>query len=237
MVFPGFTPSLDEDECRATLELAMLLLGRRADLTGILRIDPEPAKDLPGKSNSPRNLFTFWNVFRFRGRSKTDPHLTLGVGSNVDVSAMVTLPNAAKGAAWTRLQRRDFRSLTAEVLMKMRPVMSNCPGMEPRMRFRQRHFRPQLGVKGRAAFHDAYLDVDLRTLSGDPDEGVKAQSEWIDAAFRVLTNKNSNLELQIGAVFPYTRCIAMRDSDALDHVAAAWIGCRPFIERLGVVGP
>lgn len=90
----------------------------------------------------------------------------------------------------------------AEVLMKMRPGMSNCPGMEPRMRFRQRHFRPQLGVKGRAAFHDAYLDVDLRTLGGDPDEGVKAQPEWMDAAFRVLTNKNLSLELQIGAVFP-----------------------------------
>lgn len=54
----------------------------------------------------------------------------------------------------------------------------------------------------------------------------------MEAAQLVITNKESNLELQVGATFPYDRCPAIVTPDALDHVAAAWIGCRPFIKWL-----
>lgn len=117
----------------------------------------------------------------------------------------------------------------------MTAVEEQCPGMTPRLRLRQRHYRPQPGVRGYAPFLDAYIDVDLRTLRGDAAEGVKRQPEWIAAAGSVVEARESNLELQIGAGFRYRDCPAICGPKALDHVARAWIACRPFIERLGVL--
>ena len=59
--------------------------------------------------------------------------------------------------------------------------------------------------------------------------------QWINAVFGALQNKNSNLELHIGAEFPYRTCRAIREPEALDFVAAAWIACRPYIAALGVL--
>ena len=61
---------------------------------------------------------------------------------------------------------------------------------------------------------------------------MKKQREWMEAAQHVVANKGSNLELQVGATFSYDRCPAILTPDALDHVSAAWIACRPFIKWL-----
>ncbi|MXW17177.1 MAG: hypothetical protein F4139_10930 [Gemmatimonadetes bacterium] len=116
----------------------------------------------------------------------------------------------------------------SQVLREMAPTMAVCSGMEPRLVLKQRHWVTRSGPHSQ----DAYLEVDLRTLRGDADSGVKKQREWMEAVQHVVTNKESNLELQVGATFPYDHCAAIVMPDALDHVAAAWIGCRPFIKWL-----
>ena len=123
---------------------------------------------------------------------------------------------------------RELAHLMSPVLREMAPAMANCPGMEPRLILKQRHWRTRNGPR----FRDAYLDFDLRTLRGHPESGVKRQPEWMEAVQHVVANKASNLELQVGATFPYSRCPPIRMPNALDHVAAAWIGCRPFIKWL-----
>ena len=199
----------------------MALLGRRADLTGRLRIKPDPAR---------KRRTGGWSVFGFRGFRggfNESPHLLLYVGDK-DVCARVILPNKARGGLWTRLRSGSLARLMSQVAREMAPAVADCPGMEPRSILKQRHWLTRSGPH----FQDAYLDVDLRTLRGDPDSGVKKQREWIEAAQHVVANKASNLELQVGATFPYDRCPAIQPPAALDHVAAAWIGCRPFIKWL-----
>ena len=197
------------------------LLGRRPGLQGRLRINPEPARKR-GRGG--------WSVLGFRGSQgafNESPHLLLLVGDE-NVCARVIVPNKARGGLWTRLRSWSLANLMSSVSREMAPAMANCPGMEPRLILKQRHWLTRSGP----SFQDAYLEVDLRTLRGDPDSRVKKQREWLEAAQHVVANKESNLELQVGATFPYDHCPAILAPDALDHVASAWIGCRPFIKWL-----
>ena len=70
------------------------------------------------------------------------------------------LPNKARGGLWTRLRSAGLAHLMSPVLREMAPAMGNCPGMEPRLILKQRHWRTRNGP----SFQDAYLDFDLRTL-------------------------------------------------------------------------
>ena len=216
--FPGFSPVADHQE---QVDRAMALLGGRRDLQGRLRIKPDPAR---------KRQTDGWSVFGFRGSGggfNESPHLLLHVGDK-DVGARVILPNKARGGLWTKLRSRSLAHLMSQVTREMAPAMANCLGMEPRLILKQRHWRTRNGP----SFQDAYLDVDLRTLRGDPDSGVKKQREWMEAAQHVVANKGSNLELQVGATFPYNHCPAIQTPNALDHVASAWIGCRSFVKWL-----
>lgn len=216
--FPGFSPAADHQE---QVDRAMVLLGCRPDLGDRLRINPDPARKLRTGG---------WSVFGFHGSVggfNESPHLLLYVG-DTDVCARVILPNKARGGLWTKLRSRSLAHLMSQVSREMAPAMASCPGMVPGLILKQRHWRTRSGP----SFQDAYLEVDLRTLRGDSDSGVKKQREWIEAAQHVVANKASNLELQVGATFPYDHCPAIRTPDALDHVASAWIGCRPFVEWL-----
>ena len=235
MGFNGFRPQPhDEQACQQSLEAAMRSLGGRADLGDALGINPEPGKDPAARTDSARNVYTYWNIFRFGEYTDQDPHLTLGVGGNHDVSAMVTLPNRAKAGPWNSIRSGWLRRIVDEVLEGM-TVEVECAGMTPRLRLRQRHYRPITGHHGRAPFLDAYLDIDLRTLRGDAAAHVKCHPGWIEAASRLVEAREPNLELQIGASFRYRDCPSISEPDSLNHVARAWIACRPFIERLGVL--
>lgn len=216
--FLGFSPAADPQE---QVDRAMGLLGRRPDLEDRLHITPDPAR---------KRRAGGWSVFGFRGSwgaFNESPHLLLHVGDQ-EVSARVILPNKARGGLWTRLRSESLARLMSQVSEEMAPAMASCPGLEPRLILKQRHWRTRSGPH----FQDAYWDIDLRTLRGHRDSGVKKQREWLEAAQHVVANKASNLELQVGATFPYEHCPAIRTPDALNHVAAAWIGCRPFIEWL-----
>ena len=199
----------------------MALLGRRPDLEHRLRINPDPARKLPKGG---------WSVFGFRGSVgafNESPHLLLYVGDR-DVCARVVLPNKARGGLWTKLRSRSLAGMMSQVSRDMAPAMANCPGMVPGLVLKQRHWRTRRGP----SFQDAYLEVDLRTLRGDSESGVKKQREWIETAQHVVANRASNLELQVGATFPYDHCPAIQTCDALDHVVSAWIGSRSFVKWL-----
>ena len=220
--FPGFRLIADHADHGALVRQAMFLLGQRRDLRDQLRIDPEPRKK-PGDH---------WNVFNFRGSRggfTESPQLLLWVGHE-EVCARAILPYKAR-KLWTRLRKFEgLDRLMQQVLQDMGPAIVDCVGMKPDLVLKQRHWRP----RGRPPFQDAHLEVDLRTLRGDPALGVKQQSEWMDAVKHVIRNKNGdcNFEFQVGAAFRYEHCPAISEPDALDHIAAAWIGCRSFIEWL-----
>ena len=207
-------------------------LGQRRDLQRF-GIDPKSRKkDAGGGPDVVWNVFTFGTATR---NHTTVPHLTLGLAGD-GVTAMATLPNGAKKTPLRPLLadgREGFRRIVEDVLRGMADPVTGCPGIEPRLRIHHRHWTH----RRKPPLYDAYLNADLRTLQGDTDAKVKRLPVWIDAAFQAFEAKwaaGANVELQLGAAFPSATCPNVRTREILDHIAAAWIACRPFIEKLGV---
>ena len=223
--------SYTDDEGKRVLCSAMAELRARNDLRQQLHIDPGPGKSRITKGQ-------VWDVIRFQNAPPDRafnkyPHLTLGVDGD-SVSAYVTLPNGAPGKMRDTLLSVGLPKLVDQVLSRMRAEIDSCMGMKPRMHLRHRHWPSGRGGPG---VYLAHHKPDLRVLRGDSTAGVEKQPHLITAVSIALRNKKktkANLELKIGASFPHRACPSMGKPEALDHIAAAWIACKPFITKLGV---
>ena len=218
--FPFGAVVFDYPKGKNVLHLAMDELRKRDDLHEI-GIDPER----PGRPLIRDDGGAVWNVLVFAGTDdwRASPHLTLGVGTEY-VSAMTTLPNKALAKyrqPLTALGEQGFRSMAGKVLENMRPLLADCPGMEPLLRV---HHRRQPSPSERPQMVDA-TDMYLQTCI----DTAESQSQWIEA----LLNRKSKPEVQIGARFPYRTCKkAIAKTRSLDFVARAWIACKPYIDVL-----
>ena len=218
-------------EAKRVLGLATSELRKRDDLKSELGMDPA----LPGRpAITGRGEDAVWDLLQIgaaRGaKNFTEfPHLTLSI-SRTEVHAMITVPNRLKRESLRRLVSLGpdgFHNLVHDILKRMQPSLVICEGMEPKLRAVQRRYPTQKAVP----FYDASVEFDLRTRfdgMGPP----KTQPQWLDAVFGCLAKKNSNFELQIGAYFPYRTCAVVRSVAILDHMAEAWIACRPLIAVL-----
>ena len=237
MAFDGFRFGDDrpytDDEGKRVLLSATTDLRARDDLRRELRIDRDS-----GKSKITKGQTSVWDAIKFQDAPSDKafnrfPHLTLGVNSEA-VSAYVTLPNGAPARMRESLLDGDIRKVVGAVLERMRPEMDLCAGMKPRLQLRHRKWPKGIGG---VCVYIAHHDFDLRSLKGDPGAGIESRPYGITAvsiALRKKKKSKANLELRIGASFPYRTCPAMREPGALDHLVAAWIACKPFIRQLRV---
>ena len=63
--------------------------------------------------------------------------------------------------------------------------------------------------------------------SGPP----KTQPRWLSAAYGSFVNKeNTNYQIQMGVVFRYEHCPELREANAIDLIAAAWLACKPLVD-------
>jgi hypothetical protein len=110
----------------------------------------------------------------------------------------------------------------------MRPLLRDCPGMQPWFRGQQRRWRSQRSIP----YLDAIIGFDLRT-AGEASEGPKLQERWLEAGYGSFVNKKgSNYEIQLGAVFRYERCPELRrPKTAIDLIAQAWLACAPLVKQ------
>lgn len=217
-------------EGKRLLRLTMVELRKRRDLVRDLGI----AADLPGRSAIKDDAEAVWDVLRLEtSRQFNDfnewPHLTFGVRPDT-LEAMVTIPHKARGRLQS-VDRDTFERLVRKALGQMQPMLVHCPGAQPRMRAQQRHW----SARSAPAVLDAVIDFDLRVLDGG--EKVKAQPQWLEAAFGAFTNKKANVELQIGAFFPYRTCPVVRTTAVLDRIADVWLACRPLLDVLTLERP
>lgn len=156
------------------------------------------------------------------------PHLTLGVVAQ-QLEAMVTVPNAVNGTMrrnLIKLGEDGFQQLATRVLNNLKPLLRKHPGATPWCRGVQRRFPSQRAIP----FVDARIDFDLRTAvpqSGSP----KVQPRWLSAAYNSFVHKeSSNYQMQMGVLFRYERYPGLRNANALDLVAEAWLACKPLVE-------
>jgi hypothetical protein len=59
----------------------------------------------------------------------------------------------------------------------------------------------------------------------------KTQPRWLSAAYGSFVNKEtSNYQIQLGVVFRCERCPELRQPDAIDLIASAWLACKPLVD-------
>lgn len=211
-------------EAKRILRLVFDELRGRKDLREQLRIDPRA----PGRGN----ITGAWDFLSLRGDADKNftsrPHLSLGIETR-RLAAMVTIPDKVEGRvrrALREIGEEEFAALLARVVANLRPLLRAEPGAIPTFHAQQRRWRHRRAK----ADMDAELRFDLRTIPGATGK-PKKQPLWLSAAYGAFVDKRgSNYEFQIGVEFDYAKCAGLRKASAVDLIAQAWLGCKPFVD-------
>jgi hypothetical protein len=215
-------------EGKRLLRLLRDELQQRKDLQE-LGVDPtgEGRSAITGQGFSP--VWNYLSLKQAKGETQHTafPHLSLEMNSETALAA-VTVPNGVKGGFRTRLEKgglEGFRSLIAVLEVALRPTVMRSKGAKPFICVNQRHFPSQRS----AGIKDGRLDVDIRTLAGCPEAGIKCQPEWIDAIYEILTHKRANIEFGIEVHFSYC-CPVVRSRKVVDLYANTWTSLKPLLD-------
>lgn len=132
------------------------------------------------------------------------------------LDAMLTFPD--KGFATLRnftqeTGLEDFKFLISGYVQRLADSGVLQVGARPMLRMGQRRFKLY-----KPYAHDGVLEFDLRTINGQEKSGkepaLKAQPEWLEFAYKLICNKGSNIQFQIGCWFEYDKCLALEESQA-----------------------
>ena len=233
-MFAGFPFGPDHPytylEGKRTLKLALTELRARPDLQKGLGINPAV---LGRSAITGRGAEAVWDFLSLSDAPDAENfthylHLTLGVGAQA-VEAMATVPDKVNRVMRRNLRKlgeAGFQALTQEIVTSLTPLLRKHAGATPQLRGVQRRYPSQRATP----FVDARIEFDLRTAVPTGD-GPKAQARWLAAAYDAFVNKGGmNYQMQVGVQFHYERCPDIRHGDALDLIAAAWLGCKPLID-------
>jgi tetratricopeptide (TPR) repeat protein len=219
-------------EAKRLLQLAMMELRKRDDLKRTLGVDASA----PGRGAiTGQDGTSVWDFLRLEIAKGADtftsfPHLTLDIQREF-LQAIVIVPHGIRSDFRRNLLGgglADFRSVFSQVLQRMSKSFRKLEGVVPTVEIIQRRYPSQRAEP----FVDALLSFDLRTAfensSGWPTH-PKLQLQWLDSAFHALSNKQSNLQIAVGAKFLFRSCPEAPKPEILDRVAETWIACKPLI--------
>lgn len=216
-------------EAKRVLRLMLDELRGRKDLRDRLGVDP----GAPGRGSitgSKDDLV--WDFLSLRGAASRGvtarPHLSLGIGRQ-GLGVMVTIPDKVEGGvrrALREIGEEEFGKLLARVVSNLKPLLSAEPQAVPVFHAQQRRWRHRRAK----ADMDAQIRFDLRTIPGITGR-PKKQPLWLSAAYGAFVDKRgSNYEFQIGVAFDYAKCAGLRKASAVELIAQAWLGCKPFVD-------
>ncbi len=224
----------DYHEAKRLLRLALDELRTRKALQRELGMNPrgEGRSAITGREGSG-----VWDLLPLarahRARNFTEyPHLTVGI-QRERVLTIVTIPNGIRREFRRNLLaggKEGFLELIGKVHENLHETLGAVQGALPYAEIVQRHYPWQRAEP----IVDARLQFDLRTAFRGPKrwrKSVKRQPQWIEAVYSVLANKHSNVQVAVGAGFPYDRCPAVQTPGILDHIAGVWLACKPLIRR------
>jgi len=225
-------------EGKRVLNLAMDDLQARSDLKKGLGVDPKGKRRGAITGSGGKGVWDFLplKIKGKRGKSGSLPHPSLYIGRD-SLNAELTIPNAIS-SAWRKnlmgIGEHKFRSLMDEVTRNLERALKRHRYAVPRASLYQRRYPSQ---KARP-FQDAVLAYDLRSAfdrkRGKPR--IRHQPQWLDATYKAMAEKKSNLELQVGAMFPYGKCPVVAKPKILDVMAKVWRATAPILDALGVNG-
>lgn len=235
-VFSGI-PFGDEEpynysEAKRLLNLAIDDLRKRKDLERHLEMNPSGAGRgaITGKSGK-----SVWNLLPIKGLKDGEaftrfPHLTLALEHD-RVVVIATVPHGIRPVFRRNIVRlgfAGFSDLMSKVNHNLNQALRGATGAAPWVIVLQRRYPSQRSD----AIIDAMLQYDLRTAfpgSANKKE-VKTQSQWLTATYNALEHKKSNLQVAVGAIFPYKNCKAQKSPEILNYIAKTWLACKPLLE-------
>lgn len=219
-------------EAKRVLKLAMDELRKNRVLVREIGMDPllSGRPSITGKDGG-----FVWNFLRLKAAGSEEtftsyPHLTLSI-QNDGLVAIVTIPHGIKPAFRRNLVDLGFDGffeLLHEVNARLVKALNSASGAAPLCEIIQRRYASQRS----AAVVDAKVEFDLRTaFSQDGDDSkVKLQPQWLQATYEALSHKRSNLQMAVGATFPYRLCPATAKPEITDTIADVWIACKPLLD-------
>jgi hypothetical protein len=219
-------------EAKRTLRLAMDELRKRKELKRKLGMDPEGEGRPAITGREGTSVWDFLPLAKARSaKNFTEfPHLTLAIQQE-RLLIIVTVPNGIRREFRRNLLSRGkdgFLALFEVIHGNLAKSLSRVEGAAPLVEIVQRHYPSQRAQP----VIDSRLQFDLRTAFRGPKrwrKPVKPQPQWLEAVYEALSHKRSNLQVAVGAIFPYGRCKAVNSREILDHVANTWLACRPLI--------
>lgn len=198
-------------------------------LTNKIRQNKLFLKEMDLDENSRRPAITndpwgVWDFISFNANTSSDksftghPHCTFGLSDkDKNASGMITFPNAMDRVFLKRLvglSHDDFSTKLESSLSSIMKDLHEVRGYRPVIRVVQRHYKSQRS----SAVIDGEMTVDLRACFGGVDShtgrSIKPQEQWLKAVYELLNNKRSNIQFQIGVVFPYDLCPELQSRDA-----------------------
>lgn len=222
-------------EAKRVLRLAMAELRMRSDLERELGIDKENQGrgSITGK-DSP-HVWDYLSLAKAEGANNFTkfPHLTVGIHREY-VHAIVAVPNGIRGEFRRNLLsggRDGFCAIFQSILAGFSQSLGGLEGAVPSVEVVQRRYPSQRSEP----WMDAELSFDLRTGFGNKygwHASPKQQPQWLEAVYNVLSGRNSNLQLAVGAKFEYERCSEVNTREILNHIAKAWLACKPLIRQM-----
>lgn len=219
------------DAAKRILDLAMIELRNHTIFNDQLHIDNKKVRlKIKGK-----NALSVWDVLLLKnalGEPFTSvPHLSLGIHHD-QLNAFVIVPDKVTGRYRRSLMQGDqsdfcaiFKLFLDEFEKRLGCVKGAMPWIEVIQRvYPSRSAEPVVNAK---------LEFDLRTAFPNAQKmSPKHQKQWLETTYASMKNRRSNLQLAVGAIFPYGTCEAVRDPKILNHIADAWISCKPLITRM-----
>ena len=218
-------------EAKRVLRLALNELRKDQDLTRSTGMDPE----LPGRGaitgSDSDGVWDYLQVSRARNAAHHtyNPHLTLGVHRR-EIEVMVTLANSMRNPMLKHLKELGcvgFVELLRTILGRMPELLEMEPFAVPTVRTKQRRYPAQRAKP----FVDAELRFDIRTAL-ENQQPIKHQLQWANAVFETYAHKKSNLQMQIGVIFPISRCETMMTENAIQSISRAWRAHQPLFQIL-----
>ena len=107
--------------------------------------------------------------------------------------------------------------------------LKGVEGFVPQVVVLQRHFRSQRSP----GEIDCELKFDGRTALPKMSRyrgRVKSQPQWVKAAHDALAHRQSNLEFQVGCLFPYDTCRTTREKKIVRTISEVWLACAPIVQ-------
>lgn len=232
--FSGIT--FDEDnpytypEAKRLIKLIMPALRKNSRLVDTLGIDPH---DQGRGAIKGKGLNGVWDYLRFANldasiSNTAHPHLTLGINGE-RLSAVVNVPSNTQNSyrrALLNLGEAGFIDLLTKTAKRLNNVLKKAPGAYPVFSLSQRHFT----TRSSPVTLDGSMHINLNTALEGFDGKVKYQPEWLEAGYKLICNKRSNMEFQVGAIFPYTRCPQTQSPEILDIVVSGYLACQSLLD-------